>query len=111
MDKKLPSVFANKITKKIENNESVFYSKNKEESAKEKKAKDTRTTKIAKNISQKINDIFSATDFIYKADVEITYDNQTIIKRLIGRNNKALITYDNELIPIDKITDIKKVEK
>ena len=65
MDKKLPKVFANKVDKKFNNNEQVFYSK--EDNQKE----DVETKQEGKNIYQKINEIFSSERYVYKADVEI----------------------------------------
>ena len=90
------SFFANKIDKVINNNEKVYYS-----NLKEKKVKNT------KSVYQKINDIFSSRNYIYKADVVITTNTGEVNKRIIGRNNKNLITDKNEIIPIDSIIDIR----
>ena len=90
------SFFANKIDKVINNNERVYYS-----NLKEKKVKNM------KSVYQKINDIFSSRNYIYKADVIITTNNGDVNKRIIGRNNKNLITDKNEIIPIDSIIDIR----
>lgn len=102
MDKKLPGIFANKITKKLNNNKDFYYSKEDKEEIVTKNKKD-------KNVNQKIKELFKANDYVYKVDAEITYDNKTVTKKIIGYNSKNLITYDNELIPIDKITDIRKL--
>lgn len=99
-------VFANKINKYINNNESIYYSKNEKEDIKV-----TKTNVKQKNIYQKINEIFNSRDYIYKADVIIYTKNGELKKRIIGRNSKHLITTDNELIPIADIIDIKKQEK
>ena len=61
----------------------------------------------SKTIEQKIKEIFDSNTYIYKADVEITTKDTKMTKRLIGKNGKYLITMDNELIPIEEITDIK----
>ncbi len=106
MDKKLPGIFVNKIDKKLTNNNDVYYSKEDKEKSTIKNSKELN---ISKTINQKIKEIFAGTDYIYKADVEITYNNKTVTKRIVGHNNKNIITYDNELIPIDKITDIRRV--
>ncbi len=92
----LPKVFHNN-NKKFTNNKSVFYSKNNNEVD-------------IKNIYQKINDIFSSPNYIYKANVEISLKDKTIIKRIIGRNKDYLITIDNDLIKINDILDIKTVK-
>ena len=43
----------------------------------------------------------------YKIPVEITIEEDTVIKNIIGKNNKYLITIENELIPIKDIKYIK----
>lgn len=118
MEKKLPGVYASKIEKKINNNEAIHYT-NSDETNDKKVKKDNKKENKTKNkvelpkkgINDKINDIFNSTEYIYKADVEIKTKDDTIIKRIIGRNNHNLITIDNELIPIDKIEDIKFIKE
>lgn len=99
--KELPKVFHNKINKNFNNNRSFYYSNN--EPIEEEK--DTRT------ITQKINDIFSSPNYIYKANVEITLKDKKIVKRIIGRNKNYIITMDNDLISINDIIDIKSLKK
>lgn len=100
--KDLPKVFHNKINKKFDNNRSVFYSNNTYE---EDRTVDTRT------VLQKINDIFSSPNYVYKANVEITLKDKKVTKRIIGRNKNYIITMDNDLIPITDIIDIKSTKK
>ncbi len=100
--KELPKVFHNKVNKNFNNNRSFYYSNN--EPIEEEK-KDTRT------ITQKINDIFSSPNYIYKANVEITLKDKKIVKRIIGRNKNYIITMDNDLISINDIIDIKSLKK
>lgn len=95
MDK--PKVF-HSSNKTFNNNKSVYYGKSNEDIS-------------SKTIYQKINDIFSSPNYIYKANVEITLKNETIIKRIIGRNKDYLITMDNKLIKIADIIDIKSIKK
>lgn len=100
--KDLPKVFHNNIKKQLNNNEKIFYSK------------DTRNETVApntKNIMQKLNEIFSSPNYVYKANVEITLNDKTISKRIIGRNKDYIITMDNNLIPIKDIIDIKYAKK
>ena len=99
--RKLPNIFKNDINKKIDNNEEVYYSYNSLERIDKKETK-------KENILQKINTIFISSNYIYKADVEITLKDKTINKRIIGRNKTHLITVENELIPISDIVDIKR---
>lgn len=100
--KELPKVFQNKIDKKFDNNRSVFYSNNTYE---EDRSVDTRT------VLQKINEIFSSPNYVYKANVEITLKDKKVTKRIIGRNKNYIITMDNDLIPISDIVDIKSIRK
>lgn len=118
MEKKLPGVFATRIEKKISNNESMHYTSATQDSDKEtRKVKestsiiDNRVEFPKKEIKEKINQIFNSTEYIYKADVEITTKDKKINKRIIGRNNHNLITIDNELIQISEIVDIKIVKE
>ena len=100
--KELPKVFHNKIDKKFDNNRSVFYSNNTYE---EDRSVDTRTA------LQKINEIFSSPNYVYKANVEITLRDKKVTKRIIGRNKNYIITMDNDLIPISDIVDIRSTKK
>lgn len=102
--KDLPKVFHNKINKKINNNNCVFYSNN--EKLKIENINEDNTFK-KKSVIQKINEIFSSPNYIYKANVEITLKDKKVTKRIIGRNKNYIITMDNELIPIVDIIDIK----
>lgn len=99
MKKKIPSIYANKINKNIGNNNQVYYSGKKEQEEK----------KEEKNISQKINDIFTSKNYVYKANVKIKLKDKTITKKIIGKNALHLITIDNELIPISDILDIQNI--
>lgn len=91
----LPNVFANQITKKIDNSQE--YSK-----------VETRESKILTKgeIEKKINNIFKSENYIYKIKVEIVTDKGTFEKTLVGKNNQGLITLDNEIISIGTIKDI-----
>lgn len=105
MEKKLPGVFQNKISKKINNNKNVYYGKN-EETRELKTIKKEKKPGMTKNVNQKIKDIFNSTRYVYKADVIIKTKDDTITKKIIGKNTTSLITMDNELIPIADIVDI-----
>ena len=119
MDKKLPKVFANKVEKNAGNNKNVFYSGDDrndysnetdfslQKSSQENNFKD-KSGPFTKNINQKIKEIFNSSNYIYKADVELTLKSGKVIKRIIGKNANNLITMDNELIPISEIIDIKR---
>jgi len=104
MKKKLPKVFANKIDKEIKNNEKVYMS-NKEEINETKVKKEKR--KPEKTINQKITKIINNKNYIYKIPVIIYMEDKEIKTYIIGQNKKNIITYDNKLIDIEKIKDIK----
>ena len=104
MKKDLPKVYANKIDKEIKNNISVAYNKNNKSLETDRKLVSGNEKT---NINQKIKNIFNADNYIYKADVVITLKDKTITKRIIGKNSTHLITYDNELIALTDIVDIK----
>lgn len=111
MNKKLPGIYANKIDKKVDNNNKVYYSsKETRESNNELNKNNEIIYKEVdgKNILQKINAIFTSSNYIYKADVELVLKDKVLKKRIIGKNKTHLITYENELIPISEIIDIKK---
>lgn len=98
--KDLPKVFHNRLDKKFNNNESVYYSD-----------RDIKNDTIDnRTVLQKINDIFASPNYVYKANVEITLKDKKINKRIIGRNANYLITMDNNLIPITDIIDIKSTK-
>ncbi len=105
MKKKLPSIFANKLDKKIDNNDEVFYSvleyRNLLEHTEEDHIED-------KNVNDKINELFNSVNYVYKMKVAITLkDKKVINKDIIGQIDNNLITIDDELINIEDISDIK----
>lgn len=97
MEKKLPSVFANKDVRNS-NNETIYYS--------QIDLKKDRPSLIGKNVREKINSIFNSSHYIYKADVEIIFEDKVMNKRIIGRQGDYLLTFDNEKININDIVDI-----
>ncbi len=101
--KDLPKVFRNNIDKKFNNNRNVYYSSN--------DSTVTESVNEKKNVLQKINEIFSSPNYVYKANVEITLKDKKVTKRIIGRNKNYIITMDNDLIPITDIIDIKSTKK
>lgn len=102
--KELPKVFHNKINKELKNNEKIYYSNNDQDTS------DRKSNTSEKNILQKINEIFSSPNYVYKANVEITLKDKKITKRIIGRNKDFIITMDNMLIPINDIIDIRSTK-
>ena len=104
MNKELPKMYHNKINKSINSIQKVYSSM---ENHKNNELRQNKYSSIS--IDQKIEQIFKEKDFVYKADVEIITDTETIKKRIVARNQNNLITIDNEYIPISIIRDIYKV--
>lgn len=104
MNKELPKMYHNKINKTVNSIQKVYSSM---ENHKNNELRQNKYSSIS--IDQKIEQIFKEKDFVYKADVEIITDTDTIRKRIVARNQNNLITIDNEYIPISIIRDIYKV--
>lgn len=100
MGKNLPNVYVVPINKKIINNKEIFKSFEKN---------DIESETDSKNIEQKINDIFSASNHVYKSKVIIyTKDSEKVID-MVGLTKGSIVTLLGDLIPITSILDIKKV--
>lgn len=97
MKEDLPKVFANKIEKKIDNSQDIFYQN------------DLIERKDSRSINKKIADIFNSVNFIYKRNVKIISNGRIFEKTIVGRKNNFLLTMDNEAINIDEITDIEEI--
>ena len=110
MQKKLPKVFANSL-EEIHNNSTVFYSADFNTSTLDDSSNRSAEESIKKlngiTVTQKISEIFNSPYYIYKAEVDITLDSGKVTKKIIGKNQKNLITMENELIPIETIRDIE----
>lgn len=101
-------MYKNRINKKLDNTQFVYSTMDKGNNEVREES-DIRGMKYDNvSIDRKINDIFSANDYIYKADVKIVTDTGTLTKRIVARNRNNLITMDNEYIPISIIRDIYK---
>lgn len=95
---KKPSVFVNKIDKKLKNNESVFASYDREK---------PETMPDSNNVRQKIKDIFASPNYVYKADVRIKTSHGVLNKKIVGMNGDRLLTMDNDFININDIRNIE----
>lgn len=105
--KELPKMYRNKIEKQIDNNEKIFSTMFNKVSVDDFK-NESRVAKKKNNytIEQKIANIFNSPTYIYKIDVVIVTDRETLNKRIVGKTKSNLITIDNEYIPINIIRDI-----
>lgn len=100
--KKLPDLYTNTFDKKIDNSLEYITIPN--------EFIEPNTDLSKYTINKKIENIFKSKNYIYKIKVEISYQDRSIIKTLIGKTKNNLITIDNELIKISDILDIKKVD-
>lgn len=90
-----PKVFANEITKKIDNSQEVATVDERNEKP---------LTKM--ELDKKISNIFKSDKYIYKIKVNVITNTGTKELTLVGKNNLGLITIDNEIIKYDTILDI-----
>lgn len=104
MKKILPNLYKGK-TKVPNKNQDKAILKMVEEEVKNVVVEDE--TISSKNVSSKIKDIFNSPNYVYKADVNIIMnDGENLKKTIIGRTNNSLITLDDELIDVSKISKI-----
>ena len=97
MREDLPKVFANKIDKKINNTQDIYYEDN---------SRNNSDMRDARTVNKKIADIFDSSSFVYKSSVKITTRDRVISKTIVGRRGNYLLTMDNEAIDINEIVDI-----
>ena len=97
----IPKIFVNHINKKIKNNMEEYHF-----------TKDNIDNEIidVSDINSKLNDIFSSTSFVYKANVDLYLKDGSILNEdIIAVKDKSVITLNNKKIPINDILDIRKV--
>lgn len=105
MKKELPKMYQTKINKTVPSIQKVYSTIN----SKQETPKEERNQRYSYvSIDKKIDQIFKASDYVYKADVTIITDQEQLQKRIIARNRNNIITIDNEYIPISIIRDIYK---
>lgn len=102
--KELPKMYQNKVNKNINSIQKVYSTYGDHRDA--KMNDDVKYSSVS--IDKKIDNIFNSYDYVYKADVTIVTDKETIKKRVVARNKNNIITIDNEYIPISVIRDIYK---
>lgn len=98
MNKDLPKVSPGNLDDTINNVQEIYYGEG-----------NTRSEEDNLNIETKINRIFNSPNYVYKKDVLITLADKEVKKTIIGRTNSELLTFDNEVINIASIKDIKVV--
>lgn len=94
--KKLPKVYQNNFTKKIDNNKEVCYLRNEQSHQKN-----------TKNIDQQLLQIFSGVGYSYNIPVRIKTLKKTYETSLVAKTKNNIITLDNDVIPIKDIQEIE----
>ena len=110
MDKSKPNIFSNKIDKPLHNCQKIYYTADskllkKMYSEKYPSSKIDRFEKLS--IDDKINTLISLPKYLYNIDLLIMTDKDKMETKIIGKNSKHLITFDNKLIPIEEIVGIE----
>ena len=99
MNKKIPNIYKGTPPANLNQEKSIISTVTTEETFEEE---------VPKSINSQIKDIFSSSNFVYKADTKITlFSGETLEKTIIGRTNNSLITIDDELIDVK---DIERIE-
>ena len=107
MNKELPKMYQTKINKVVPSIQKVYSTLDtKDDLIEERSIPSTKYSSIS--IEKKIDNIFKSPDYVYKADVTIVTDTETLKRRIIARNRNNIITINNEYIPISIIRDIYK---
>ena len=110
MNKELPRMYQTKINKTVPSIQKVYSTLDRRTEPRdfreERSQSSTRYSSIS--IDKKIDNIFNSPDYVYKADVTIVTDTETLKRRIIARNRNNIITINNEYIPISIIRDIYK---
>jgi len=98
MEKKLPNIFANPISKKLNNVQDTFYG-----------SETLGHRSDAQSIERKIQAIFASRNFVYKMKVRIMTNEGETITTIVGRTEHSLLTLDHKTIPISSIIDIEVI--
>ena len=99
--KDLPRVFANRIDNFVNNDQEYYYS-NSKNNREERQYNDI-------DIMKKVNDIFSSKNHVYKSKVKIKTRGGEVIKEIVGKNSREILTIEGEHLKISDILDIEKI--
>ncbi len=100
MKKDLPGIYKNQISKKIQNNKSVYH------------LKDTNDTSYSKhdddygNVEEKLKKLFKTTRYVFNIRVIIETEKKTYDTKIAGQVKNSIVTVDGEVIPIVEIKNI-----
>lgn len=101
---KLPRIYQNTIQKEIRNNEKVYYGKSSNKISVEK----VDRFETYQEIENLIDEIFSLPTYSFNIPLQIYTENKVYQTSLIAKANGKVITFDNDIIPINQITKIEK---
>lgn len=111
MKDSFPGIYKNKINKLKTGIQNEYYFRNfkDNETRNEEIINNNKGIKIDKmSLLRKIDNIFKRPDYVYQADVIIVHKNgENIRKKIIGKKDNYLITFEGEKIYFDEILDIK----
>ena len=98
--KKLPKIFHNELTSKLNNNKKIYNSldDNKEIKIENKKELSVR---------EKVKNLIKDNNYIFNKKVILVFDNLEKETYIAGVVNNHIITMENEIIKIDDLKDIK----
>lgn len=101
---KLPKIYQNTIKKEIHNNTKVYYGKNNTDG----ESKNIDIYQDSKSVANIIDDIFALPTYSFNINLLIHTKEKIYDTSLIAKSKGAVITFDNDIIPI---ADIIKIEK
>lgn len=97
--KKLPKLYKNNFSKPMKNNKEICYL-NREEPLEDKKT-----------VEESLSELFSGMGYSYNIPVSIMTKNKTYNTSIVTRTKQAVLTLENDLIPLKDILDIKIQER
>lgn len=102
--KKIPEIYVNKINKKIDNNDEVFYSYKESHINNDEKYKSEKYSEY--ELQNKIDKLFRMNDFIYKKKIHIKTKQSENDYFIISKCYDYLLTIDGMKIMIKDIIEI-----
>ena len=96
---KKKEIYANKITKIIDNNQRICEVENDNNYP-------SKIDTISPNVEEKLNKLFNTNGYIFNINVKIITNDKTYNTKIASRIGNNLITLDNDVIIIDDIKDI-----
>jgi len=109
VDKKIPNLYKGVVNKKLDNLQTIYYSKNKEIMKEEKtKNLESKTDDYDQmTVREKIDYLLNLPKYLPDFIVEIHTKDQIIYTEIERQTKEKLITKSNTEIPIKDILDIK----